>query len=195
MRRIFLFFFFVSVFGVHGADLVSGGRAQASILLPETAGAVERYAAEELIRYVRCITGAEIPVNAQLPLRIRFLSMKSSGGKNPLPAECGSLENDGFVIAVQNGFVDIISRKRRGFLYGVYFLLKGTIGQETASWACIVAAAPVALAGFFSYHGMTLERFALAFLKSQVFYAAPRVFRAENIYRRAMNGKGGHDDA
>lgn len=124
MRRIFLLFFFVSVFGVHGADLVSGGRAQASVLLPETAGAVERYAAEELIRYVRCITGAEIPVNAQLPLRIRFLSLKSSGGKNPLPAECGSLENDGFVIAVQNGFVDIISRKRRGFLYGVYFLLK-----------------------------------------------------------------------
>lgn len=78
---------------------------------------------------------------------------------------------------------------------GVYFLLKSTAGQETASWACIVAAAPVALAGFFSYHGMALERFALAFLKSQVFYAAPRVFRAENIYRRAMNGKGGHDDA
>ena len=33
---------------------------------------------------------------------------------------------------------------------GVYFLLKNTIGQETASWACIVAAAPLALAGFFS---------------------------------------------
>ena len=40
---------------------------------------------------------------------------------------------------------------------GVYFLLKSTAGQETAT--------------------------------------APRVFRAENIYRRAMNGKGGHDDA
>lgn len=82
-----------------------------------------------------------------------------------------------------------------GLAVGVYFLLKNTAGQETASWACIVAAAPVALAGFFSYHGMTLERFIWAFLKSQVFYAGPRVFRTENIYRRAMGGKGGRDDA
>lgn len=82
-----------------------------------------------------------------------------------------------------------------GLAVGVYFLLKNTAGQETASWACIVAAAPVALAGFFSYHGMTLEWFIWAFLKSQVFYAGPRVFRTENIYRRAMGGKGGRDDA
>mgnify|MGYP002564488107 CR=1 FL=1 len=82
-----------------------------------------------------------------------------------------------------------------GLAVGVYFLLKNTAGQETASWACIVAAAPVALAGFFSYHGMTLERFIWAFLKSQVFYAGPRVFRTENIYRRATGGKGGRDDA
>lgn len=78
---------------------------------------------------------------------------------------------------------------------GVYFLLKNTAGDETASWVCIVAAAPVAVAGFFSYHGMTLERFALAFFKSQFLYAAPRVFRAENIYREAMNRKGGHGHA
>lgn len=82
-----------------------------------------------------------------------------------------------------------------GLAVGVYFLLKNTAGQETASWACIVAAAPVALAGFFSYHGMTLERFIWAVLKSQVFYAGPRVFRTENIYRRAMGGKGGRTDA
>lgn len=78
---------------------------------------------------------------------------------------------------------------------GVYLGLGWFIGKENASWACILAAAPVALAGFFSYNGMTFERFAWAFVKSQFLCAGPRVFRAENIYRRAMTGKGGRDNA
>ena len=73
----------------------------------------------------------------------------------------------------------------------VYFLLKGTLGQETASWACIVSAAPVAVAGFFRYNGLTFEQFVWAVLKSQVLCAGPRVFRSENLYQRAMAGKGG----
>ena len=82
-----------------------------------------------------------------------------------------------------------------GLAVGVYLSLSPFIGKETASWACIVAAVPLALAGFFSYNGMTFERFVLAFIKSQFLYAGPRVFRAENIYRKAMTGKGGRDNA
>ncbi|MCI9403653.1 MAG: PrgI family protein [Oscillospiraceae bacterium] len=82
-----------------------------------------------------------------------------------------------------------------GLAVGVYLGLSSLIGQETASWACIVAATPLALAGFFNYNGMTFEQFALAFIKSQFLYAGPRVFRAENIYRKAMTGKGGCDNA
>ena len=69
---------------------------------------------------------------------------------------------------------------------GVYFLIKHVVGPETASWACIVAAAPVAVTGFFQYNGLTFERFVWAFLKSQVLCAGPRVYRAENIYLQAM---------
>ncbi len=82
-----------------------------------------------------------------------------------------------------------------GLAVGVYLGLGPFIGKETASWACIVAAAPLALAGFFSYNGMTFERFAWAFIKSQFLCAAPRVFRAENIYRKAMTGKGDRSNA
>ena len=46
-----------------------------------------------------------------------------------------------------------------GTAVGVYFLLKTITGPETASWACIVAAAPVAVTGFFQYNGMTFEQF------------------------------------
>ena len=38
-------------------------------------------------------------------------------------------------------------------------LLGPTIGKETASWLCIVLASPAAMAGFFSYNGMTFEQF------------------------------------
>ena len=44
-----------------------------------------------------------------------------------------------------------------GLAVGVYLGLGPAIGKETASWVCILAAAPIALAGFFNYNGMTLE--------------------------------------
>ena len=75
----------------------------------------------------------------------------------------------------------------------VYLVLSKTVGKETASWACIVAAAPLAAAGFFSYNGLTLEQFAWAYIKSQFLCAAPRSFQAENIYCKALSMKGGHD--
>lgn len=77
---------------------------------------------------------------------------------------------------------------------GVYFLLRDVLGQETASWACIVAAVPVAVTGFFHYNGLTFEQFAWAFLKSQFLCAGRRVFRSENLYCKTLSRKGAHDD-
>ena len=42
---------------------------------------------------------------------------------------------------------------------GLYYLLKPVLGLETTSWVCILGAVPFALLGFFSYHGLTAERF------------------------------------
>ena len=38
----------------------------------------------------------------------------------------------------------------------IYLWAKPLLGQETASWLCILAAAPIAAAGFFSYDGQRL---------------------------------------
>lgn len=46
-----------------------------------------------------------------------------------------------------------------GIAAGAYLLLGDVIGKETASWLCIVLAAPAAMAGFFTYNGMTFEQF------------------------------------
>ncbi len=76
---------------------------------------------------------------------------------------------------------------------GVYFVIKRLVGPETASWACIVAAAPFAAAGFFSYNGLTFEQSAWAWLKSQILCAGPRSFQSENIYCKALSKKGVRD--
>lgn len=80
-----------------------------------------------------------------------------------------------------------------GVAVGTYFILKTIIGGELASWVCILAAAPFAFAGFFQYNGLNFEQFAWAFLKSQVLCAGPRVFKAENIYRKILSKKGAYD--
>lgn len=82
-----------------------------------------------------------------------------------------------------------------GLAVGVYLLAGAFIGKEIASWLCIFCATPVALAGFFSYNGMTFERFVWAVLKSQILCAGPRVFKSENIYRKALTKKGDRDHA
>lgn len=76
-----------------------------------------------------------------------------------------------------------------GTAVGVYFGLRGMLGQETASWLCIVGAAPVAVTGFFNYNGLTFERFAWAVLKAKFLCAAPRLFRGENYYYKGLRRK------
>ena len=74
-----------------------------------------------------------------------------------------------------------------------YLLLSPVAGKETAGWACILAAAPVAVAGFFSYNGLTLEQFAWAFIKSEFLCAGGRRFVSENFYYNMLGRKEADD--
>ena len=76
-----------------------------------------------------------------------------------------------------------------GIAVAVYLGLGPVLGQETASWLCVLAAAPMAVAGFFSYNGLTLEQFAWAFLKSELLCAGGRRFVSENFYYTILNRK------
>lgn len=69
-----------------------------------------------------------------------------------------------------------------GVAVGLYFALRNVLDRETVSWVCMVGAAPIAVAGFFRYHGMTLEKFLWAWIKSEILMAGNRVWRAENYY-------------
>ena len=80
-----------------------------------------------------------------------------------------------------------------GAAAGIYLGLGPAIGKETASWVCILAAAPVALAGFFHYNGLTLEQFLWAVVKSEILFAGGRPFASENFYYNRLRRKGGQD--
>lgn len=78
-----------------------------------------------------------------------------------------------------------------GVAVGTYFGLRDFIGKEPVSWMCVLLAAPFAVAGFFKYNGMTFEKFAVAYIRSEFLASGRRVFKSENIlyslYREVLN--------
>ena len=71
----------------------------------------------------------------------------------------------------------------------VYLTCHKTIGKETASWLCILVAVPVAVAGFFTYNGLSFEELIWTFIKSQFLCCNYRKFISENIYYNMLNRK------
>lgn len=73
-----------------------------------------------------------------------------------------------------------------------YLLLGSHIGQDNAGWMAILLAAPLAVAGFFSYNGMTFEQFIWEYIKTEILCSGERGFVSENIYFELISRK---DDA
>ena len=65
---------------------------------------------------------------------------------------------------------------------GLYFILRPYFGVETLSWMCILGAAPFAMLGFVTYHGMTAEQFIWAWLRSEVLEPRELRFEASTLY-------------
>jgi len=73
-----------------------------------------------------------------------------------------------------------------GVAVGIYFGLRDYLGTETVSWVCILGAAPFAAMGFITYHGMTAEQFAWAWIKSEILMPKHLTFKPTNIYYEAV---------
>ena len=65
---------------------------------------------------------------------------------------------------------------------GVYLGLGKVVSKDTASWLCILLAAPMAMAGFFSYNGLNFEQFIWAFIKSKFLCAGERPYISQNLF-------------
>ena len=73
-----------------------------------------------------------------------------------------------------------------GVAVGLYFLLRPYFGVETLSWVCILGAAPFAMLGFITYHGMTAEQFIWAWLRSEMLEPKEIKFEDGNYYYAAL---------
>lgn len=73
-----------------------------------------------------------------------------------------------------------------GVAVGLFFVLRPHLGTETVSWIVILAAAPFAMLGFVSYHGMTAEQFIFAWIRSELLESKKLRFEANNIYYEAL---------
>ena len=71
-----------------------------------------------------------------------------------------------------------------GTAVGLYALLSRFMGRESVSWICILGAAPFAVAGFFQYNGMKLEKFAWVWFKSCFLLSNHRVWKSQNRFIR-----------
>lgn len=63
---------------------------------------------------------------------------------------------------------------------------KPNLGTETASWICILCAAPFAALGFFKYNGLSAEQFIWAFIKSEFLMPREICFKPQNIHYEMM---------
>lgn len=68
----------------------------------------------------------------------------------------------------------------------LYFLFKQKLGMEVTSWVCILGATPFAALGFIKYNGMAIEKFILAWIKSEVLVPKHLKFVSENIYYQIL---------
>ena len=120
-----------------------------------------------------------------------------------LPAEMQTaIENVGFLASIPLwlvtilgslfitvlSFVMILTVYGRFFRLYMYTALTPLLGHETAGWVCIVAAAPIAAAGFFTYDCLTFEKFLLVVIDSTVIRNDWRLWKTENKYCKKKKG-------
>jgi len=111
-------------------QIVADGKAVAAVVFSDQAKRTERYAAEELVKYLRRISGAELPIfpesSAQNLARnlicLGATRLADQAGVNPTRKQVGY---DGYVIKAQDRLLIIRGRRPKGTVFGVYQLLEG----------------------------------------------------------------------
>ena len=84
-----------------------------------------------------------------------------------------------------------INKEIRHYQEEIFLGLTPLLGHETAGWVCIVAAAPIAAAGFFTYDCLTFEKFLLVVIDSTVIRNDWRLWKTENKHIKKKSRKKG----
>lgn len=116
---------FLSMLSVSALNLVKDGKPVGEIIVPEDASKAEKFAADDLRRWVKEITGAEMPVfktpTAAANTKLFIGKKLASEWKKDLDELGGT---DGFAIRRKENCIYIFGDLPRGTAYGVYHLLE-----------------------------------------------------------------------
>jgi hypothetical protein len=111
--------------------LAAKGKSRYSIVVASNAIPSERYAAEELQRYLEKISGAKLPIvsdTERATSREILLGDNAHLRKLGLKLDFTKLGTDGFTLRTDHNRLIIAGGKPRGTLYGVYALLEDKLG-------------------------------------------------------------------
>lgn len=104
-------------------SFVKEGKTSWKVLIPRSAGKVERFAADELIRYINMISGATLQkAERRRNANIIIVGVRTELDQKNLPEP--KLGFDGYSIAISPETVVIAGDNPRGVLYGVYDFLE-----------------------------------------------------------------------
>src|SRR5438270_6589263 len=111
--------------------LADGGKSPYRIIVPTSALPSERYAAEELQKYLEKLSGASLPIAAdsEAPDSNEILLGDNARlAKLGLEIDFASLGTDGFVLRTKGNRLVIAGGKPRGTLNGVHVFLEEQLG-------------------------------------------------------------------
>jgi len=108
--------------------LVDGGQARAAIVAPAEPSAIEARVVEELVDYVRKMSGAELPVGTEAPEGLLPLYLGAAAKRGLGPVAWERLGDDGFVLRSGAQGVYVAGAGDLGTLFGVYHLLEKHLG-------------------------------------------------------------------
>lgn len=109
--------------GQNSCRLTTAGRTEWRIYVPANAGAVERFAADELTRYVRQISGARL-LDTRTPARTNVIRIGLRKDLDAADLPAPKPGSDGYSISVTEQAITIAGDNPRGVLYGVYDFLE-----------------------------------------------------------------------
>lgn len=104
-------------------NFVKGGKSEYSIVLPESPSEVEKFAAVELQRYIRQISGAILPIDDVAAPHSVFIGI-SFAKRYGINMSREKLGFDGYVIRSLGDSLVLAGREERGTLYAVYSFLE-----------------------------------------------------------------------
>lgn len=111
--------------------LAENGRSDYSIVISSTPSDSSRYAAAELKKFIKKMTGAELPIiSAPEPENTKLILLGDSKRLRELEIklDIDSLGADGYIIRTKGSYLIIAGSAVRGNLYGVYGLLEDHFG-------------------------------------------------------------------